>query len=760
VFCAVLTSTWAEPDPKKYKSEVKEKSTPTTAATLTDDERQFLREVESKFGIKSEVPIENIKIEKDEKTNATSPVKAPFPAVIAIEIVNDTDSSTKGKRTIDANLGYGYRTNNGYTYTYFGKQPQEKGKFMIYPYSQEDIPPARGAYMHSYRNHKTKVEIQPSQAYELIDENEGKMPSGKITYDNIKGLVSPPTIPQSAHPTFYTTYNGQEFSALSGQFPSVMPNYLVESSQLLKNAEYQNAGINQEYIQNHGNQLNQRVVPVLVLRVPSSYLKKPTAELYSNSYPVSHYLNNVNLQELVNDYFKKIGYSFAPQIMDYQPSVPSVPQAQHAPETTETAAPGYEPQNYAAPYVNPSYSNADYSGVQYSSVQPVMAKYPTSYNSQQYFIPQSMYQQPAQQYQYSYQYTPQSGDQTQSYYVQSQYQTQEQEAPAKEVVTVEEMQAVTNTQGHAEYGVPKQQVIEDSPAPMVEYGAPETQNTATQPEQQVQYETAQAVGQEYDLAKVQNMEFTKEATSSEYGTPRESYGAPKEAYGPPTQSYGSPKDYTLHTSVQPLPISMYGQQTENIPKDTLALLQPYMASQSYPKYIINAMKTGMQNYYFQKQLNEDAANTLVLSENFPSKDHTLATVLPVSYTREKQPVSASGQGVSYVTPAPHKYQSQYRIMVPQTIFKNPSTEKVMYVNSHSLPVSQYLSQEYNPEMEYTLPAQHIPPVASQKAPSFPRNYHSRKRNVKNDKKAERTTGRKKLPSPTDTKKKITITSSK
>lgn len=722
LFAAVLSTTWAEPEPKKYKPEVKDKASNTS---LTDDERKFLREVEAKFGIKSDIPVESVKNETAQKSNETNILKAPFPAVIAIEIVNDTDSNGKGKkRTIDANLGYGYRTNNGYTYTYFGKQPQEKGKFMVYPYSQEDIPPAHptsytpdvshGKYTTSSPN----VEIQPSRAYELVDVKDeqdsyhyNKPSSGSNTnYHDIKGLVSPPppyethqetSSPQTHPSTLYTTYNGHDFSALSGKFPKVMSNYLVEPSQLLKNPQYQSAGLSQDYIQSHhGSQLDQRVVPVLVLRIPSSYLRKPTAELYSNlpnNYPVSDYLKNVNLQDVVNNYFKKIGYSFAPQVMTYQSSILSEPAS--TPAVAQMAH--YEPQHYATPYVqHPSYTQADYSGVQYSGVQPVMAKYPSTYTQPQYYMThtQSLYQQPEQQYEYQYQYVPQSeADQGQSYYTQPQYQTQSEEVPSQEYGAA----AQSNTGSQLEYG---SQVIHETSAPSVQYGAAETEGRHAS-SAEAQYDASQ----EYGVPKEQTVYIPQKTSLTSNDRPMKVYI--------PTYNTQSPKP-------------QYGAPTQNVPKETLAFYS--QASPSVPKYSSSA---GAQSYYYQKPAEDSGSQTLVLSENYPSKDHTLATVLPLNYKRDQKPNSATVQTVSYVTPMPSsKYQTHYKIMVPQTVLRNPVTEKVSYVNSHSLPYSQLVNQEFNPEAEYTVPSHFVPPVGKQKAPSYPRNYHSHpKRNAKPEK---------------------------
>ncbi|CAG9788083.1 unnamed protein product [Diatraea saccharalis] len=752
LFCVAVASTTAEPDPKKYKSEVKDKEK-LANTRLTDEERTFLREVEAKFGIKSEVPLEEAKSDDDEKNNGTSTSKTPFPAVIAIEIVNDTDTSAKGKRTIDANLGYGYRTNKGYTYTYFGKQPQDKGKFMIYPYSQEDIPPSHSTTYNSdysqsgkYTTASSQVEIQPSRAYELVDvkeeHNSYQNSRPNSNYENIRGLVSPPPSYSSsplhhetshnANPTFYTTYNGQKFSGLSGQFPMVMSNYLVEPSQLLKNPQYQSAGLNQEYLQNHGSHLEQRIVPVLVLRVPSSYLKKPTAELYSgaNNYPVSNYLNNVNLQEIVNSYFKKIGYTFAPQVTYQNPT------ASH-PVTTPIASSAHNsgPQNYATTYMHPSYTQSDYSGVQYSAVQPVMAKYPTSYSHQHYYDPMSqlVYQQPEQQYEYTYKYVPQSEGQSQSYYVQPQYQTNEEAATQSNVQSEHstgEQETTNNSGNEAEYSVP-QSVAYESGAPTVEYGTPETQASHIAADQQTEYESSQTVSQEYGTPKEQSIEYTPQKTlSTEYGPAKISLPV-----------YNSPQ------ATRP----QYGLPKYTIPKETLAAYQAQL-SQSEPKYSYSASNAGAQNYYYPKQVTDEASNNLALSENYPSKDHTLATVLPVSYKHDRKP--ASVQTISYVTPVPHKYQSPYKIMVPQTFLKNPATEKVSYVNSHSLPYSKSVNQEYNPEVEYTVPSHYNPPVGKQKPPSYPRNYHTHpKRNVKSDSRPENNSTPLKKQSESNDKKK-------
>ncbi|XP_031766934.2 uncharacterized protein LOC113509320 [Galleria mellonella] len=761
LICTVLSTTCAEPEPKKYKPDIKEKDKEVDSS-LTEEERQFLREVEAKFGVKQDVLNETKKSnegttdEQIEDKSQVSNVKPPFPAVIAIEIVNDTDTDTqsKGKRTIDANLGYGYKTNNGYSYTYLGKSGQEKGKFMIYPYSQEDIPPPNtNQYRSQNSQSSTNVEVQPSRAFELIEQQsyqQGKPSSeSRTNYDTIKGLVSPPPAYSAPDPvqtstptTLYTTYNGQGFSDLSGKFPVVMPNYFVDSSQLLKNPQFQNAGLTQDHLRAHGAPVEQRVVPVLVLRIPSSYLKNPTAELYPNlpqNYPLSQYLNHVNLQEIVNNYFKKIGYSFAPQITTYQNSL--VPES--VPTPVSTPATNYEPQHYASPYVQPSYTQADTSGVQYSAVKPVMARYPQTYTRPHYYIPpsqfsyqqpahsayqqtanaayqqhtqttyqqvaQPIYQQPAQQYEYSYQFTPKSTIQPQTYYVQPQYQQAEQQIVSHEVqqenVAVNQEANAHNSVSQVAYGLPQQETVLETPVtPGVEYGTPEIAQPAAQ------YEATHSVSQEYGVPKEESIEYTaKHAGSPDIGPTKVTipvYSAPQHTI---TQQYVSP------------------QQVDQ--KDVVSVYQPSQSGH-IPRHNFNlhaeAGVADAQSYIYKKQVTADNADNLVLTENYPSKDHTIATVLPFSYKHGKKSHTKGVQTVSYVTPMPFssKFQSQYKVMVPQMIFKNAAPEKVTYVNSQSLSYNQNSSQEQNPEAEYTLPAHYVPPVGKQRPPYYPRNYHS------------------------------------
>ncbi|KAJ8720145.1 hypothetical protein PYW07_012188 [Mythimna separata] len=812
LFCVALTTTWADPDPKKYKSEVKDKDKQSNT-TLTADEKKFLREVEAKYGIKTDAPKED----KDDKKNVTeTKPKASqagnthFPAVIAIEIVNDTDTKGKGKRTIDANLGYGYKTNNGYTYSYFGKAAQEKGKFMIYPYSQEDIPPPN---THSFRHYdgtkhvKTSVEIQPSQAFELVPVKQEKpsyhyeKPAIEFTTPEPKPVSysspDPSSNSYSSHPsTLYTTYNGVQFSGLSGQFPTVMPDYLVDPTQLIKNPEYQNVGLTQDHLRT--SHLEQKVVPVLVLRIPSSSLTNPSAELYANlpqNYPLSSYLNHLNLQELVNQYFKKAGYKFAPQVMAYPSSSPEVGSHGHEGYSQESighsgsSVSQYEPQHYAHPYVQPSYTQAHLSaGVQYSAVQPVMARYPASYIRTHYVtMPKgySLYKQPAlpQKYEYQYQYVPQSAVSSQKFYMPSTHYQQE-----TEHVSSQEVQQSSLDQGSGGHDTPQYQYevpaqvsagYESAVTPGAEYGSPQPEYGSPQPQYgspQPEYGTPQP---EYGSPQPEYASPQPEygTPRPEYGTPRPEYGTPQPEYGTPAPQYGTPPahaeaEYEHTNTVAPEYGAPQEQHSQSVSAGYESAVTPApnygsaqgvaisqvshgsyytqtqhdqpdhsgYSSQSGQSSHASQSNSGEQQEYQQKEPPQSDAHGLILSENYPSKDHTIATVLPTHYKTGKQN-SGMVQTVSYVTPMPHpKYPMPYRVMVPQTFLYNPSTEKVTYVNSHPMSASysqSSLHQDYNPEAEYTVPYRYVPPVGKQKPPPYPRNYHSHpKRMVKPENKPD------------------------
>ncbi|CAK1582882.1 unnamed protein product [Parnassius mnemosyne] len=717
--CAVIVTVYSEPEPKKYKSGDAEKDKK-LESSLTVDEKKFLRQVEEKFGVKSEIPVDNSK-------NITETTQKPhLPAVIAIEIVNDTDSSVKGKRTIDANLGYGYRTNNGYTYTYFGKPMQEKGKFMIYPYSQQDNPSQYNGHGAGYSQQSTKeysqgtsVEIQPSQAFELVsvkDSNEN--------YDtNSKSLESTQTYTKNTpifHPsTLYTTYNGEGLSGLSGHFPSLMSNYFVEPKQLLTNPQYQSIGLTQDHLSTSGLDQNRPVVPVLVLRIPSSYIKNPTAELYANlpnNYPLSHYLNNVNLQGLINQYYFKNGYDFAPQVTTYQN--PQITTSAITP-TVSSSSYNSESQHYSNPHVQPSYTQSDYSGVQYSAVKPVMAKYPSSFTRQNQFSSQiqSHYRRPTQQQkkEYRYQYLPQPATHTQAYYGQLSHQNHHQPSESQHeqhnhhaTVTEQTYDVGSNTKVE----VPQYSTSHNTNVISAQYDS----NTPTQLSAEVP-ENSNTYTPHYEYTKDSQEAYSPQQTLSQ--------GYSSQSQTDYSSSQLSNEFYSQKQPVQTESVIAYPSQAANVDQGQLSY------SDSSEK----------QGYEYPKPREETVKYSYVSSENYPSKDHTIATVLPYSHKQAISPNTATIQTVSYVTPVPYstKYQSRYKVMVPQIILKSHDVEKVTYVNSRPMHYTKtgYHNQDYNAEEGYTVGTHYNPHTNKQKPTSHPRNYHSyMKRMTKTDNKPE------------------------
>ncbi|XP_068630956.1 uncharacterized protein [Battus philenor] len=707
LICAVLTRVSTEPDPKKYKASDAEKDKK-AGSSLTDDEKKFLHEVEEKFGVKSHVPVENIENETSNKS-ANTTEKKPLPAVIAIEIVNDTDSKSKDKRTIDANLGYGYRTNEGYKYTYFGKPTQEKGKFVIYPYSQVDVPSQYNENNEGYskqssgkKTESTSVEIQPSQAFELVSVKDDQYDDSSKTFEPTQSYTKDTSKMRPS--TLYTTYNGEGLSGLSGQFPSLMSNYFVEPKQLLQNPQYQNIGLTSDHLSKNGLDQNRPVVPVLVLRVPSSYLKNPTAELYANlpnNYPHSNYLNNVNLQDLVNQYFTKNGYDSAPRVMTYHNSV--MPSSSLTPTSSSYNS---EPQQYSNPHVQPSYTQSDFSGVQYSAVKPVMAKYPSGSNSQKYLSSQiqSQYRRPTQEpkYEYRYQYVPQSASHTQAYHQQSQYQN-------PQLISSYNQQSE-----HASLVKPSFESGSNS-----EYGAP--QYSVNQDSKYISSAYDSSVQSQTENSNIESQyEFSKESQSS--FIPQESL----------SQDYSS-QSVTDLTSSQ---LSEYLAQHQ-LAGSVSAYSSPSPNTEQAQQYYSEVSST--EGYNYPKPREEGEINSQVYSETYPNKDYTIATVLPFSYKKAKKPSSATVQTVSYVTPVPNssKYQSRFRIMVPQTVLTGQ--EKVTYVNSMPMHYTKAGSnnQDFNAE-EYKVSKQYSNQFNRQKHPSYPRSYYHSypKRMIRPDNKPE------------------------
>jgi len=198
-----------------------------------------------------------IKKSKD-TTSKKTPIKKTklAPAIIAIEIVDPNDNSTKlgkgRKRTIESSLGYGYQS-------FFESLPKPP-RYEVYKYSQQDIPPIKSGYDYShigFSKNSNSYNIQKSIQYDLGTKTEYRQQAQ----------------PQYQPGTLFTTVdqNGH-VNPLSSQQPQV-----------------------------HGGQM----VPVIVLRVYTNQLGQP-GSLHANI-PQNHpyyNLNTVDLQNLVAGYYK------------------------------------------------------------------------------------------------------------------------------------------------------------------------------------------------------------------------------------------------------------------------------------------------------------------------------------------------------------------------------------------------------------------------------------------------------------------------
>ncbi|KAF2895130.1 hypothetical protein ILUMI_11044 [Ignelater luminosus] len=231
---------------------------PIVCTIAADLNAASIKKVISESSVKSEVPSKPLKA----STKRSSSPAQSVPALVAIEIINDKENSSStskntSKRTIESSLGYGY------SHSPFGPEPPKK--FVIYKYSQHDIPPynpsGHAGLQNSIGYHlgstSTHIEQQPSL--------EVKQP-----------VYQAPTASQYYNPsaTLYTTFNHQgQLGGLSQHIP------------------YQNVD-------------HTGMVPVIILRVYSNQLVSPDTALHTNlpqSHPYSG-LNNVNLQELLQNY--------------------------------------------------------------------------------------------------------------------------------------------------------------------------------------------------------------------------------------------------------------------------------------------------------------------------------------------------------------------------------------------------------------------------------------------------------------------------
>lgn len=230
---------------------------------------------------------------KKKSTKNSESTVAPEAAILAIEIVDGNENSTglrnNTKRTIESALGYGYQGN--YYPTSAGK------KFMIYPYSQQDIPAPTKS--HGVSGEYQDLNIQKSVSYNLGTKIEAAAQISKDIFTPNTKQDAAYSQEQSYYPsTLFSTVNqGGMVGDLSASFPSQHPTAST-------------------------------TVPVIILRVYTNQLADQA--IYPNlpqSHPYANNLNSINLQSILSNYIQQYMYQMTQQMQkhpyQYQSSYPS-----------------------------------------------------------------------------------------------------------------------------------------------------------------------------------------------------------------------------------------------------------------------------------------------------------------------------------------------------------------------------------------------------------------------------------------------------
>lgn len=268
-------------------------------------------------------------VSSDGSTTGSPRAGLPKNAIIAIEVVDPSENTTKEgkgrKRTIESALGYGY--NGGYQ-NFFDVKPKPP-KYEVYKYSQQDIPAYKGSVKH------VPVETYPD------------------TYQNYNSHAHGSS--EHAGPTGATSYSQHE--SHGGGSPDA-PNYEIQKSVQYdlgstapayeQRAPKKGANL-QQYYQNgatlfssldHNGQLSSLssqvpsnhgpMVPVIILRVYTNQLGQNA--LHANipqGHPYAN-LNSVDLQSLLAGYVQNNPHQQGAQ-QYYDPG----PQTSHSPQVEQ-----------------------------------------------------------------------------------------------------------------------------------------------------------------------------------------------------------------------------------------------------------------------------------------------------------------------------------------------------------------------------------------------------------------------------------------
>ena len=218
---------------------------------------------------------------KDSKAIIKSPsktIKKSPPAILAIQIIDSKDNSTKNsKRTIDKSLGYGHNQNH------FGVT--SKPKLVYYKYSQQDIPPYRGPArtkgLGSYSQNEVNVQRSLEYQYHQAHQQPTQQPAQKQSDSyNVQQQQVPLSQYYQPGTTLFTTLNQNgHVSDLSSRIPQ---------------------------------QVQEESTPVIYVKIYSDQLNQlaNNEALYPNipeSHPNSN-LNQVDLQSLLLSYVKNYQY--------------------------------------------------------------------------------------------------------------------------------------------------------------------------------------------------------------------------------------------------------------------------------------------------------------------------------------------------------------------------------------------------------------------------------------------------------------------
>lgn len=225
--------------------------------------------------------------------------KGSVPAIVAIEIVDDSKEEKGGKggkykkRTIESSVGYGYHP--------ITPNHVPTKKFVIYKYSQHDIPSLHAA------GGSVQAELQKSLGYSLGSSTTQIHSQPSVQYQIPQTLYQAP--PKT---TLYTTFNSQ------GQVGALSPQLRYPTGQ--------------------------GMVPVILLKVYANQLENSQGSLHTNLPQSSPYsgLNNIDLQSYLNDYVRQ--YLKNQQVTSHQVyQQPQVYQQVYQPQHVPQVAQFYQP---------------------------------------------------------------------------------------------------------------------------------------------------------------------------------------------------------------------------------------------------------------------------------------------------------------------------------------------------------------------------------------------------------------------------------